>query len=238
MKKIAFGIALVVLLYSAIVFAGSNATSGLTAQTFIDRVRYDLNAEATTDTFFSNTILLQWIDEALKIIASTTRCMESSETVTLTSNTISYSISTGHYDISHVIYDSGVTDSSTRFSILLRTIPGIPIPEQQKRPKFWWEWESKLNVFPVPNSEISGTTVIAYLVSTPTSISAASDSITTPAYFDAAILYYVKAKGYFRERSDDKGVKYLEMFNSLLNDYKNRLLYREVPQSVSQEGAK
>jgi hypothetical protein len=234
-----FCISIVILFWCVgICLAGSTTSSGLSAQIFIDRVRADLNADVSEDSFYNDSDFVQWINEACQTIASLTGCMEETEEITLVTGAMSYAVSTTHYDINHVIYDSGVTDSPTRNYFLARFVPGINVPVQEPRPKLWWEWQNKIFVFPTPNSAISGTTLIASLIGTHPAVSTASSLVTIPAYLDTAIIYYVKAKAYFRERSEEKATYYLKLFNNLMAENKRIILHRDLSPTVSTEGAK
>lgn len=210
------------------VYAGSNASSGLTANDFITRLRVDMHSSKTVDTFFEDTDVVQWINEAVEVINGLSKCMEASETIVLSSGTMEYAISATHYDISHVVYDSGVANSPQRFNWVTRLVPGIAIPPQEKRPKFWWEFESKLNVWPVPDSEISGTTIVAYLIPKHVRVSDTTTAISLPSYMDVAVMYYIRAKAHFKEKAEEKAVYYLQLFNSFVNEHKRSTIYRDL----------
>lgn len=237
-KLIGFFVAF--LLLASVCYGGSTTSSGLTAQDFIDRVRADLNAPADDDAFYKDDYFVRWINEACQTIASLTGCMEASEDVTLVTGVMSYSVSTTHYDINHVVYDSGVTDSPTRNYFLLRFVPGMAVPVQEPRPKLWWEWQNKIFVYPTPSSTISGTTLTLSLIGTHPVVSAKTSSVTIPAYLDTAIVYYLKSKAYFQERSEEKATYYLKLFNSLMNENKRIILHRDLSPTISQpeEGGK
>uniref|UniRef100_A0A6M3JR36 Uncharacterized protein n=1 Tax=viral metagenome TaxID=1070528 RepID=A0A6M3JR36_9ZZZZ len=213
-------------------YAGSNATSSITVQTIVNRVRADLNA--ATDAFWTPADIIQWTNEAVEVSVILTRGMEASEDITLVEDTISYTISASHYDISHAIYDSGVTGSPRRFSVLTRFIPTNAVPQQQPNPVFWWEWENKFYVFPAPDSNIAGATITIYLISNPTTLTAVGDAIPTPAYLDTAIIYYVKSKAYFKERSEQKATFYLKLFHQLINDYRQDIIRFDNPVPVKE----
>lgn len=236
MKRIIIAALLFLFVCSGALYAGSNTPSGISVQTIVDRIRVDLNSPLATDSFFNDTDIVQWVNEAVNVINTVTQCMETTEQVVLSSGTMSYTISASHYDINHCIYDSGIANSPTRYSFLMRYIPGLPVPQQEPRPKFWREWESKLFVFPVPDDSLSGTTVHAYLNAKHAAITAVGDAISTPAYMDAAIIYYVKAKAHFKEKADAKGAAFMQLFNSIINENKRVVLHRDLAIPTTKEG--
>ena len=212
----------------SICFAGSNASSGLTAQDFINRLRVDMHASTSVDTFFSDTEAVQWVNEAVETINGLTQCMETSEQVVLSAGTIDYSIAATHYDVSHVIYDNGIADSPHRYHWVVRLTPGLAIPPQDKLPKLWWEWESKLWIWPVPDSSVSGTTVVAYLNAKHSPITTVASAISLPSYMDTAILYYIRAKAHFKEKSQETATYYMRLFNSFINENKRIIIRRDL----------
>uniref|UniRef100_A0A6M3IFN4 Uncharacterized protein n=1 Tax=viral metagenome TaxID=1070528 RepID=A0A6M3IFN4_9ZZZZ len=222
MKRLIVLIALITLLaLPSFGYCGSNVTSGVTVQIIIDRIRVDLSeSSSNANPFWTDANFIQWVNEAVETIAIMTRSMEISEDVVMVDGTMSYTLSSSHYDVSHCIHDTGINGSPKRYSILARFSPTVPVPPQDKRPVLWWEWDNELFIFPCPDSSISGTTIVAYMVERPTIIGSATDTIPTPAGLDTAILFYVKAKGYFKERSEEKGKFYLALFNTYINDYR------------------
>ena len=217
-------------------YPASNTSSGLTANDFVSRVRVDMNSGTAIDGFYTDAEFVQWINEAVETTVALTQCMETSENVVLVSGTMAYTISASHYDISYCIYDSGVENSPERFHMMIRFVPGLSIPPQEERPKLWWEWEGKLNVWPVPNSDLSGTTVVAHLVSKHSGVTSTATAITTPAYLDPALVYYVRAKAHFKEKSEEKGKFYMMMYNNLINEYKRVMIRRDTtPQPIPQK---
>jgi hypothetical protein len=228
MGKILCSVILCLTLICGQVYAGSSTPSGLTAQDFITRIRVDMNASTAIDAFFTDADLIQWVNEAVEAIVGLTQCMEASTTITLNSGSASYPITAAHYDISHCMYDSGVSNSPTRFSFLARFTPGLPIPPQEERPKIWWEWESRLFIFPVPNDEISGTTIYAYYIPKHAAVNTSAIAIATPAYMDLAIVYYVRAKAHYKEKAEEKATYYMKMFNSIINEHKRTIIRRDL----------
>jgi len=228
--------ALFTIFYVGHVQAGTIDTSGVTVDTIIDRVRYDLNE--TTASFWSDTELRQWINEAIWEINSKTRCLERSTfTQALAEDDYDYSITGDWLSIETIIHDSGVTTGDTdtnEASRRLHTLKRIDIRDyghtrETGRPKQYAIWNDTLYVWPIPDSDQSGTTLILFAVNLPTSITSGSSATETPAYFDHAIVNYTKAKAYFKDKRDAKGNYYMALFEKALREYVVNILKRNIP---------
>lgn len=222
--------------YVSYVQGGTIDTSSITVQTIIDRVRYDLNE--TTAAFWSDTELQQWTNEAIWEINSKTRCLEKAVfTQALAEDDYDYSITGDWLSIETILHDSGVTtgDSDTNEAQRrLYTLKRIDIrnyghTRETGRPKQYAVWNDMLYVWPIPDSDQSGTTLIIFSIDLPTSITSASSAIETPAYFDHSILNYVKAKAYYKDKRDAKGNYYMALFNNALREYVVNILKRNIP---------
>ncbi len=206
-------------------FPWSQTPSGVTAQAIIDDVRQDVN-EATASFYSDDDDMVYWMNEAVQLIASSTGCIEVSEDVILSGGTIAYTLSTPHYDLKDFhLYDSGVVDSSERFSFMKKVPQNLlpEIPEQEPRPKYYFEAKGQFCVWPVPNSDISGTTVTVYMSSIPTGVTDTASPIETPEFFDSAIRDYVRSKASFKDRRNNRGNYFLSLFNSRMAEYLGRV---------------
>ena len=124
------------------VFAGSQQTSSTLASTIITRARYYLN-EATAS-FWADAELLDWVNQGTMDIVGRTRCLESSESISLAANTVEYSVTGPYLDISTVIY----TDQNGVKKGLVRKNPQSIGHSRDNVPTWWYEWDGKLGVFP------------------------------------------------------------------------------------------
>ena len=105
-----------------------------------------------------------------------------------------------------VVHDSNVTDSKTRiFTLTLTPEPIIGHEREQGRPKIYSVWNNEIMIWPIPDSTQAGTELYIYEADLPKEITSASDKIETPLYFDGAILDYVVAMAYYKQRQYDKG---------------------------------
>ena len=237
---VAFAFALFVICYLSFVQPGNAAdisASGVTAQTVIDRVRYDLNEE--TAAFWSDTELIQWMNEAIWEINSKTRCLERSVIdQALAEDDYDYTFATAHLDIELILHDSGTTTGDAdeeaarrRLQALeRRSLTDMGHTRETGRPKFYATWNDILYVWPIPDSDQSGTTLHIFCVSQPTGITSATSAIETPAYFDHCIPNYIKAKAYYKDKRDAKGNYFMALFEKQLREYVVNVINRHPPQ--------
>jgi len=203
----------------------SQTTSGITAQNIIDDVRQDIN-ESTASYYDDTADMVYWINEAVHIIASSAGCIEVSEDIILSGGTMAYTLSTSHYDLkSFHLYDSGVVNSPERFSFIRKIQQNLlpDIPEQELRPKYCFEAKGQFCVWPVPGTDISGTTVTVYMSSIPTGVTGVTSQIETPEFFDPAIRNYVRSKAYFKDSREHRGAFFMSLFTSRLQEYIARI---------------
>lgn len=213
---------------------GSNTPSGVTAQTIIDRVRRDLNESSSSDAFWANDDILQWVDESVREIVNRTRCLESgSSTFTVHESQYQYDIpitsGATFLDIEVVLHDSGVTDPRPQIVALERQdIRMYGRGKLSGRPQAFTIWNNDLYIYPIPEPEYSGTTLIAFMVSAPSGVTSTSSPIETPAYFDFAILHYIKAKALLKDGMIDSATKYLNLYYGMINSYIANVMGKEV----------
>lgn len=214
--------------------AGTQTTSGITAQTLIDRLRQDVNDSTTT--LFTDAEAARWCDESVKIIASQARCMEGYSACTLTANTMTYSMSVSHYDIESAWYDSQSTSAPQRYFFLQKVDPAaiFNLPREGGRPAFWFEWAGYIGFWPVPGTAESGKDVTVYYVKKPTGVSGVSSAIETPFYFDPVILLYLKAKYAEKDQDEGRAAYYKGLFYQAIEKYKTdvRLPRQTIPPAV------
>lgn len=212
--------------------AAPQSTSGVTAQTIIDRARIGLAETTASTSFWSDADLLRYTDQAVKEIAYRTKCLESAyESITLVANTWTYSLSstTAHLDIASIIYDSGATTSNTQIFSLDRTdIKAIGHSKETGPPKVYTLWNDAVVIWPIPRSTEAGTTLYVYLDTAPTGVTATTSTIETPAYFDDAIVAYVKGQAFLKPGSGQEafGVLWIKRFDSIIEEYVAKILKR------------
>jgi len=142
-KNILLFIALAIsFLIAGIAFGGSQQTSSTLSSTIITNARYHLN-EATAS-FWSDAELLVWVNEGTKDIVARTRCLESSESVTLLENTVEYALTGPYLDVSTVVY----IDRNGVKKGLVKKNPQSIGHSNDVVPLWWYEWNGSVGVFP------------------------------------------------------------------------------------------
>jgi len=231
-KKITLLICLFLLIPS-IGHGGTTATSGVTAQSIINDVRKDLNE--VTPVKWSDRELLQWMNEAVWEINSLTRCLESAATsIVLVQDDYDYDINGSYLDIEMVLYDSGVTTEDTQIYTLDRVnIKDIGHERERGNPKKYCIWNDDIIVWPIPRSDQAGNSIYLYKISLPSGITTSTSSIETPAYFDLAILNYIKAKALLKYNQDALGLKFMEIFDRAIENYPSSVIRRNVTEETN-----
>lgn len=143
MKRLLAAVSLIILFIS-LVFAGSQQTSSTPASTIITNARYYLNDASSATAFWGDTELLAWVNHGTMDIVGRTRCLESSESVTLVPNTVEYSITGPYIDISTVVYN----DMNSVKKGLVRKNPQSIGHSTDSVPTWWYEWNGKVGIFP------------------------------------------------------------------------------------------
>jgi hypothetical protein len=210
-------------LAASLAWGGTQATSSTTVATIITRAQQDIND--ASGNFFTSAESIRWINEAVEIIASQSRCLETSENATLLNGQMAYTISTSHYDIESVLYDSGLSTDPQRYSFLNKVdIRDLHLLSKEKgRPTYWWEWNDNLHVWPVPGSGQNATTVQAFMIEKPTAITSTSDTIPTPYYMDHLILLYMKARYYEKGERPATANYYRSLFEQRMAFYRGEV---------------
>jgi hypothetical protein len=210
---------LILISLSITVYAGTQSTSGNTASDLISQFRQDVDDSGTN--FVTDAEAVRWIDEAQKIIVSVTRCLEATENITLASGTQEYAITSGHFDIESVVYDTGDTGADYRYFTLeqveLKDL--VKFPRELGRPLYFYEWNDKIGVWPVPGDDENGDTITLYLITKPTVIDEVTDSIQLPYYYESAILLYMKAKYHEKSRDEARSEYYRNLFYNDIDQY-------------------
>jgi len=215
----------------SVCWAGNTSTSGVTAQTIIDRARANL-AERTAD-FWTDADIVQWTNEAVREIVSQTRCLETgTSTIVLSAYGRSYPLSgLSWIDVEKVEYYSGVTSDPLQYYDLDRA-PFINMrlgnEKEKGKPKVFAVWNNSVYLWPVPTSVEAGTTCFVYYVPLPSGVTSAASSIETPSYFDAAILDYVLAQAWYKAEYVTRAKFFEARFLSRIKAYLVNILRRNV----------
>ena len=212
-------------------YGASQNTSSTTGATLITQVRYLLN-DTGTNPFSDDTELLRWINDGIEDIAIKTHSLENTESISLIADTIEYSIvSTTYIAVKAVHY----VNASSESVALKRGPPAMVgrVPEDyeaaaDRLPKFWYDWNGKLGVYP-SLSAVTTETVTLYLVELPAAI-ASGGTIPTPKIFDNALRAFVISRAYYKDRQYAKSAQWLGIYNSEVDRYRQDFI--EQPKEI------
>ncbi len=195
MKRIAFAIAGVILILCLCgpAFPGSQQTSSTLASTIITNARSLLNESAAS--FWTDAELLVWLNDGILDIAARSHCLETTESISLSTNTVEYAITTNFITVKAVAY---VNSSSVAKGLKPGNVLSVGNVGDLEEPVFWYEFAGKIGAYPALSS-VTTETIKAYLIKRPTAI-ASSDNVTTPAVYDHALTLYVVAKAHLKDR--------------------------------------
>jgi hypothetical protein len=215
------------LVTSSIVHAGDTSTSGTLASAMITDVRAYL--DETTASFWTDTELLQWLNDGMVDLAAKTHCTETQEVVTLVGGTTEYAVTANYIKIKAAIY----RDSTLVEKGLIKGNPySIGNVQNVGEPAYWYEHGGKVGFYPVLAAlSGSGTTVEVvrlFLVERPAAI-ASGTTVSTPGVYDRALTYYILAQAYLKDKQMVKATHMMEMY------HKEIALYREDFQQFEQK---
>jgi len=197
-------------------WAGSQQTSTTLASTIITNVRAYLNEDATANTlFWSDAELLVWLNDGLVDLVARSRCLETTEVVTLVSGTLEYTLSTAYIGITGAIY----TDGSSYKALKMGDIREAGHAESDSGPEFWYEWNGKVGIYPLATADTAGDTVVFYMIERPSAI-ASTASITVPAYFDHILTMYIVAQAYMKDTKVDMATLWLQEYYKAIDRFR------------------
>jgi len=227
MKKSFFILFLVFILSFSLSWAGSQQTSSTAASTIITNVRTYLNEE--DEGFWDDDYLLVWLNDGLLDITSRTRCMETTEDITLQTDTLEYSLSTDYIGVETAIYhgsetnQSGTTDYYKRGLRRIRAVDAGH--ETGDEPLRFYLWDDKIGIDPLPVSGVSGDLVSIYLYERPSGVTT-GQNIPIPAVYDKALTCYIVVQALLRDRrvaeAEKFQLKYMEELDRYRADFIDR----------------
>jgi len=222
-------LAIAFLSFSNIANAGSQQTSGVTAQTIIDNARYYINE--TTSSFWSDAELLRWVNLGSRDIAARTRCLEQIQVVVLISGVTEYSLSSGaskYFGVSSAIYRDGTT-----YKGLVRgNVQSVGHTEDVGEPVYYYEWINNIGVYPTPGAAVSGNTVYVYTNVLPDAITL-TGVIALPAIYEQLLNLYVVAQALYRARQFEEGNLYMTHYYHGINSFRQEYV-KPIPGGLSE----
>ena len=202
--------------------AGSQQTSSVTPTTIIHNARYYLNE--ITPSFWTDAELLVWVNQGSSDIASRTRSLEATESISLSALVVEYPITSNYIDISTVIYNSADNVVKGLVRKNPQSIGNIPDPGE---PVYWYEWNGSIGIFPA-HSSLSGTatpSVTAYYVSYPSSVTT-GQAVYTPAVYDRALTMFVVAQAFLKSGQFAKSGRFIAEYYAELDRFRSDLVDR------------
>jgi hypothetical protein len=196
---------------------GTQQTSGVLASEIITQVRANIN-EATAE-FWSDADLLQWVNDGIKDIAKKTSCYQTIESIDLVASQVEYTITTTNYikvDAVHYV-------SPNKTSALQLSSPNlVGRVEDVEEPEYYYDWAGKIGAFPVLPTRTTETLNL-YIVPMPATI-ISSAAIPTPEPYDLALVYYVTARAWWRDRQMAKWAQAMAAYDAELQRLKVSLV--------------
>lgn len=191
--------------------AGSQTASGKLAQAFITEARYKLNEPEAA--FWTDAELLEWLNEAIVLIAAQTMCLGTSEAITLVADTFEYALTDSAYaSIVAVVYNGTLG--------LYRSDPRSlgRVDADLTTPKYFYEWDGKVGIFPVPAATV-GNTCTVYLADIPSRVGV-TDAIPLPMFYDHALVNYMVAMAWWKDSKWTRGNTYLSLFSAIVDRFR------------------
>jgi len=214
--KLVLMLVVLVLLLPLSVFAESQGTSGVTAQTVIDRARYYL--AGTGDAFWTDaTEMLNLVNAGVMEIADTAKCLEATEQVTLLTGVTKYAISSNYFSVERAVYSGATTTHDTNnYKGLKRTdIQTIGHGEDIGEPVQFYVWNDGFYVDPKPSSAVSGYTVMLYLTERPSGVTI-SEAVPTPTVYDEALVLFVASRAAAKAKQWDRATQLYALYRQVI----------------------
>lgn len=217
---------LALLILSSLCYAGPQNTSSTTAATIITRARQILNEE--TAGFWDDTELLRWVNDGQSDIAEKALCIQTTESISLVSDTIEYTPTTSYIKVVDVWF----TDSSGDIWALKKVDPGAKgaareeLYSQSETPKCWYEFNGKVGVFPSMSS-VTTETITVFFAQQSTDVTSAQ-SVVVPAIFDSCLVNYVVAMAHQKDRKYQDFQFFWQRYENELNRYRQDFIEQPI----------
>jgi hypothetical protein len=156
----------------SLVWAGSQQTSSTLGSTIVTNTRYILNE--STAALWSDAELLVLVNEGIIDIQSRTLALHTSESVTLATNTLAYSLSTEYIAIAGGVYYD--TTNNTYKGLKPGNLMQVGrYGAEGDPPEYYVEWKDQVLLYPLAGATTSGEQVTMYLYYRPSTITAAQN---------------------------------------------------------------
>lgn len=217
-----------ILLYTCSCFGASQQASSTDASVIATRARAYLNDPTTwggtQKSIWSDTELLQWVNDGTNDIVARTQCLEDIETETLVANTYTYALTTNFIAIKAVIYKDA---AGNEWSLEKGNYLGSPgkfsfghSESMTGSPAYFIQWENSVIVYPIPDATAAGDTIDVYMVIRPTAAVGATDDVKVPAYYDRALTLYVVIQALYKDGQFNKAARIMTEYLAELDRYR------------------
>jgi len=225
-KKTVYTITLLIL-WPVLIYAGSQQTSGINAQTVIDRARSIYND--VSDNFVSDSELLAFLNWGLVDIATRSKCLETTETITLQAGVTQYLLSGNYISVEGAVYSGLTTYSSPYKSVTPTKLDAIGDLEAIGIPDKFVVWDDYIVVLPTPESGASGYNMAVYMAGRPSSVTL-SETIPTPAIYDKALSVLVAAHIYLRAENWNGYTTLMNLYSQEIDRWRTDTSGQKPPQ--------
>ena len=208
-----------VLFISGICFAGSQTRSGKTADDIITEAERILINNAN-DNFWSDAEMLGWVNEGMLDIVSKSHCLEGTAEIILSTDTKDYAwTGTSNYLTvdPHGAYIQ--LHSSSKYKTLTNNKSVIGHITNTGPPAYWYEFNGRVHVWPVPIAAYSGSTVYVDYVAIPDGCSTSGLAIETPEIYDPALVYFVISRAMSKEKNQ-ASMAYMNLYQQTIDRYR------------------
>lgn len=206
------------LLIVCLCFAGSQTLSGDTAADIITRAQYLTNSSGDTSMWVDDEFL-SWLNDGQADIVRTTWCLQGTESINLVQDQAEYDITADYVRIQLVQY---IDSTPKTWGMVMKNPVDFNSTTTGTRPAYWFDWNEKITVWPVPTAS-SGQVKLFYIPRL-AKLTATTDAITIPAIYEEALLKYVVAMAWTKDRQYGKANAFLTMYKQELADLSGRLL--------------
>lgn len=140
------------LLFAVQAWGGNQTTSSTLASSIIDQARKYLNDSTsyggTQASIWSDSEMLQWVNDGTLDIVSRTHCLEDTETEVLVENQAIYALGDPFIIVKYVIYNNDFALDKGSIGEFNR----VGSASVDGAPTHWCMWENNLIVYPAPDS--------------------------------------------------------------------------------------
>lgn len=188
-----------------------------TLGTILTQVRSLLNEPVAN--FWSDAILTNYINEAVRVIAEKAGCYRTIKIVSTTP--LARMVAFTGYKCIAVEYANVALIKITPLQVGHAKLDGVT-------PQFWYEFNNAIGIEPVPADTYALT---LYVADIPATLSTVSDSPAIPYSLQNIIHYFAVARALEQDRKQGEAMQYMSLFQNEL-DYMSKNILPNIPDGV------